>query len=370
MKKIIKSFRPVIIPLIVCLVISQVQLPPVSAEEITITTYYPSPSGSYLDLNAQGTLLIGTGIPDATLSSPRIEFTHNNASTSRHWNIDQAFSNTSNPHLRFFTETNNNGGSRDRLVIDNTSITFNNSGGIQRLVVDDDNILFTGTAGSGNILLRAPTSDPTDPGDIVFQRSNGIQLGRIWAMHQSNDNVLRLSASVDNNQPVEIRESGSGTFLFPYKNDLHVTNGNLYIDNVLEWTGFANRVWATLIVEVAIISLLYEWFSSIRFKENVVPIDNALEKVMKLQGVYFNWKKDFRPNDRNRKMGLILEEVQPIVPEVVLPAKDGKKPEVLAYPNLVALLIEAIKEQQGEIVKQQKQIDELKQRIDKISSKK
>jgi hypothetical protein len=181
---------------------------------------------------------------------------------------------------------------------------------------------------------------------------------------------MRFSVSTDNAQPVEIRETGAGTWINPYKNDLHITRGNLFIDNTAEWVGFVNRVWATLILEIALIAFLVELFSSIRFKENVVPIDHALEKVMKLQGVYFNWKEDFRPEDRNRKMGLILEDVQPIVPEVVLPPKKGKLPEALAYPNLVALLIEAIKEQQTEIKKQQKDIEELTQRVDKLSDSK
>jgi len=86
-------------------------------ENITITTYYPSPSGSYLDLNVQGTLLVGTGT-QASGVSPRIEFSHSNgASSSQHWNIDQASSNTSVPQLRFFTERNDNTTESEKLIL-------------------------------------------------------------------------------------------------------------------------------------------------------------------------------------------------------------------------------------------------------------
>ena len=86
-----------------------------------------------------------------------------------------------------------------------------------------------------------------------------------------------------------------------------------------------------------------------RLKENIVGITNALDKVLDMRGVYFN-----RKGDPERSIGVIAQEVEKILPEVVLEAGDGVKS--VAYQNMVALLIEAIKEQQ-------EQINELKQTV-------
>ena len=89
-----------------------------------------------------------------------------------------------------------------------------------------------------------------------------------------------------------------------------------------------------------------------RLKENVVGITNALDKVLDLRGVFFN-----RIGDPERQIGVIAQEVEKVIPELVLEASDGVKS--VAYQNMVAVLIEAIKEQQ-------EQINELKDRLDNL----
>ena len=80
-------------------------------------------------------------------------------------------------------------------------------------------------------------------------------------------------------------------------------------------------------------------------KTNIQPIECALEKVMALSGVSFDWKES-----GDSSIGLIAQDVEKIVPEVV--SDDGKIKRI-SYGNLVGLLIEAIHDQQ-------KQIEELK----------
>jgi hypothetical protein len=82
-----------------------------------------------------------------------------------------------------------------------------------------------------------------------------------------------------------------------------------------------------------------------RLKKNIRTIDNALDKVARLRGVTFEWK-DTQNHPEGQQMGLIAQEVEEIVPEVV-----EKKGEYysMATSNLVALLIEAVKEQQEQI---------------------
>lgn len=86
-----------------------------------------------------------------------------------------------------------------------------------------------------------------------------------------------------------------------------------------------------------------------RLKENVRPIADALSKVLQLSGVLFN-----RIGQTDDEIGYIAQQVEKIIPQVIHTDADGMKS--LAYGNLVALLGEAIKEQQ-------QQIEELKGRI-------
>ena len=92
--------------------------------------------------------------------------------------------------------------------------------------------------------------------------------------------------------------------------------------------------------------------SDARLKENIVGISNAIDKVLNLRGVYFN-----RIGKPEREIGFIAQEVEKILPELVKEGPDGIKS--VAYQNMVAVLIEAIKEQQ-------EQINELKERLDNI----
>jgi hypothetical protein len=85
----------------------------------------------------------------------------------------------------------------------------------------------------------------------------------------------------------------------------------------------------------------WDTYSSIRLKENIEPIDNALDKVKRLRGVYFEWK-----NDGTHDMGMIAEEVGEVIPEVVEYEDNGVDATSMSYSRLVALLVEAIKEQQ------------------------
>lgn len=104
-------------------------------------------------------------------------------------------------------------------------------------------------------------------------------------------------------------------------------------------------------------------YSSIRWKENIAPIDDALTKVMQLRGIYYDPK-----GGGNRSVGLVAEEVGKVVPEVVDYEEDGKTASGITYDRLVAVLIEAVKEQQAEIDKQRREIESLKASIKPTSS--
>jgi hypothetical protein len=106
--------------------------------------------------------------------------------------------------------------------------------------------------------------------------------------------------------------------------------------------------------------------SDVRFKTNIRSVSGALDKIKLLRGVYFNWnqkafpEKDFGSQD---ELGFIAQEVEKVVPEIVTKDKTIDEYRSVKYDKLVALLVEAIKEQQ-------KQIDSLNFKVNKLSKSK
>jgi len=84
--------------------------------------------------------------------------------------------------------------------------------------------------------------------------------------------------------------------------------------------------------------------SDARLKDNITPIENALSKVLALSGVKWDWNENASPEVRANvpNVGLIAQEVQQVLPEVVTERKDGYL--ALDYNKLIGLLVEAIKE--------------------------
>ena len=98
------------------------------------------------------------------------------------------------------------------------------------------------------------------------------------------------------------------------------------------------------------------YYSSDRnLKTNITDLSgsDALKNIMDLQGVSFNWK-----NNGESSIGFIAQDVQKVYPQLVETGQDGYKS--VEYGNLVAVLVEGMKQQQNEINSLKKQIDELK----------
>ena len=89
-------------------------------------------------------------------------------------------------------------------------------------------------------------------------------------------------------------------------------------------------------------------FSDVILKDEIDTIDNALERVQGMRGVFFN-RKD---NKEKRQTGVIAQEVEPFLPEVVRLTKNENNNQFIrsvAYGNMVGVLIEAIKELNAKI---------------------
>ncbi|MFN8282844.1 MAG: tail fiber domain-containing protein [Chitinophagales bacterium] len=98
-----------------------------------------------------------------------------------------------------------------------------------------------------------------------------------------------------------------------------------------------------------------------RFKKDIKPVTSALDKIKKLNGVTYNWRKEeFKDKnfDGSNQIGFIAQEVEKVIPQAVV--KDGEGYYAMNYTMLIPVLTEAMKEQQKMIEQQQKEIDELK----------
>jgi hypothetical protein len=99
--------------------------------------------------------------------------------------------------------------------------------------------------------------------------------------------------------------------------------------------------------------------SSIRWKTNITPIAEPLNKIMAIRGVYFNWNQEY---GGQHDVGMIAEEVGKVMPEIVVYEKNGEDASGMDYSKLTPLLLEGIKALKAEN-------DLLKTRLDSLEIK-
>jgi len=100
------------------------------------------------------------------------------------------------------------------------------------------------------------------------------------------------------------------------------SNGNVFIKNNITASKFVKR-------------------SDARLKADIKDIDQPLETVLKLEGKHYRLKEA-----NTEDMGLLAQDLEKVLPELVSESDDGYK--AISYESLTALLIEALKEQQGQ----------------------
>jgi hypothetical protein len=103
--------------------------------------------------------------------------------------------------------------------------------------------------------------------------------------------------------------------------------------------------------------------SDARLKEDLEPLPEDggyLAKVLKLQGASFRWKN--LPGDK-RYFGLVAQDVERVIPEVVMTSDSNENQKGLSCTGLDAILVEAIKEQQVQIQTLQAELEGLKAQL-------
>ena len=210
---------------------------------------------------------------------------------------------------------------------------------------------------SGEDFLRSDIND-TASGSYTFTGEATFALDSSFANSQ-----VKIAATTDQNPKIMFyRPTGSGTNSYPWR--LQAGGGGsssgFYIgtgasaqntqETIANKLGLSSS--GTLTVKGDVVA--YGSPSDKNYKENIKPIENALDKVMDLEGVSFDWKESDSLLDIKEDIGFIAQDVQKVVPELVRENEDGNLS--LRYQGLIPVLLEAMKEQQ-------KQIDELKSQM-------
>jgi len=142
-------------------------------------------------------------------------------------------------------------------------------------------------------------------------------------------------------------------------NRLVIANGEYVKDQLIIGNFLSKRISLLGKVKVAgpINAQSFNTTSDARLKDDIQPLNDALSSVLQLQGKTYRWKEDHHKQD----IGLIAQEVEQVFPELVDQDANGFK--AIAYSRLTAVLIEAIKEQQGQMTTQQQQMTAQQEQI-------
>ena len=236
-----------------------------------------------------------------------------------------------------------NGGNIDGTTIGGTTAaagTFTTITGSDDLAVDTDTLFVDAstdrvginTASPGYELDVQAATDPviqvsstgTASTDDAFMR---IQIGGTTASSQ-----LHFGDSADED---------AGRLSYDHSND----ELSVFIAGVEEFR-FASG--GTFHADADIVAYSTTVASDAALKYNIEPVENALDKLNSLDGVTFQWKK----NDK-ASAGVIAQDVEKVMPSAVKEVesiKDNSTHKAVDYNQIIALLVEAVKDQQSKLM--------------------
>ena len=214
--------------------------------------------------------------------------------------------------------------------------------------------IVTSAGQDGGIRIGAWPYSPTNYSFVGTTNMTGLEYmmisdGTNTFVGAGTGGELKLRGPANDSSPEIIL---NGTIVEVNSGDMKIPDGSLAVGNISN-NATDGRIDASN--DVVAFSTSDE-----RLKKYIKNIKNPLEKISKINGVTFEWKKtddkmkkevhSFEGND----IGVLAQEVERVLPEVVVTRDSGYK--AVRYEKIIPLLIEAIKDQQ-------KQIDELKSKL-------
>jgi hypothetical protein len=267
------------------------------------------------------------------------------------WYID-AYGNVASPQLRFVDVT----GAAVRMTITGSNVGIGTSSPSQKLHISDSSAVYcriVNTAGA-DVYLGAESTIG------VLSVSNNLALD----VRTNNTTRIYVTAGgqVELPNPTLIgKNSNAGSCIGFTENQIYRTgNGILYLqeystNHIIALNGGGNFLIGTStnlgyrLFANGTAAGLSNWnnVSDGRLKKDVTPVINGLDKIKQLNGITFNWDKTLRPDlnvDDKNHLGLIAQDVEAILPQVVTTGDDEFGTKTIAYSDIVPVLIEAIKE--------------------------
>ena len=246
--------------------------------------------------------------------------------------------------------------------IDNGSSTLNTGAATVTSLTNTGNIVFEGSTADSfetTLAVTDPTADRTitlpdvtgtvlTTGNLTSITNLGILTGDIVFEGSTDDaNETTLSPGNPGSDITISLPTQAGTIVVS-----NTTDGN---DVQLDSLGLNTAASGTAGELRATNDITAFYSSDVALKENIINIPSPLEMIKKINGVFFDWKDSFIKSKggedgyfvRKRDVGVIAQDVEKVMPEVVATRKDGIK--AVKYDRLVSVLIEAVKELTDEV---------------------
>lgn len=168
--------------------------------------------------------------------------------------------------------------------------------------------------------------------------------------------IKGLDGTINRHIRLEATSSSNSANIY-YNNDLVIQNNSPGGDFYFKDDAGSNVMSLFSTGNMAIAGTLTQ-NSDARLKKNILPLQNSLQKILSLGGYHYAWKENYR--DQNLQTGLLAQQVEQQMPELVKEDKEGIKS--VNYSGMIPYLVEAIKElkQENEILK--KEIHDIKKK--------
>ena len=220
-----------------------------------------------------------------------------------------------------------------------------------------DGTTLTGTALEIKVNDNKPVRFGNDSDMIIFHNNTNGEI-------TNNKGSITIKAEDNNGKGVFIKHGNNHIAKF----EKHTTNGNAFFE-LFHGSAFAIRGENGQDGQPNGIEVngqlrcggdITAFISDERLKTNMKPLDNALDKVLSLNGFTYNFNttaKSLGYSTDETHVGVSAQQVQAVLPEAVAPAPKSDEYLTVKYEKLVPLLIEAVKELSDKVSDLEKQIN-------------